>query len=371
MARKKNPNPIVQILELPSKLMNPSKLLKNPPTGLVVGGIVGGLALAGLMVYSMDARAATPTACAPYKWNEGKVREAIEVRLDTGLRDPARIAVEVCTEVFGTYPGTGATVMFPPRSDSPKGVACVWDRTITLMGKIYDERGIDPDEGLEPDGGPIDIVPVNPMDDINNYPWNTPGQDRANYPTPGLFADVGGPQVHDYSAGLSSVAKAALNSAMAMAAALGHNVSYGQTIMKANEAAGSGPGAVKRNLMKAMRELMEKSQFNWKTYGTNGTGFNVLSYLPRHNNNLARMKEGLTPKRGIRFDGAHISGQGTRQPQFWIPGINLQMLAGQNPVVTVAGMTYNDGSSTLEPPPSVQRLGVDTSGVSVPPTPGQ
>lgn len=346
-----------------------SRRKRNPvPTGIILGTVVTVLGITAYALSSSEPAKKKASPCAPYKYNEATVRASIESMLDRGDTDAGKIAVTVATTLFGQHP-SGVTVTFPPPQASQPGVQCVWERVIGMVNVIYDERDIVPD-----DDGPIDVIDIDPINDLSGYPWETPGVDPDNYPTPGLFVDLNRQsQGWNVSSGLSSLAESALHSAFAMAASLGHDVSAGQAIMQAN----ANTSSSKRQLLEDMRELMiQCSSYNDAMFGTTavpasgnyalGPNGRTLSYMPRHNDNLARMRQGKSPKRAIRLNGSHISGQGNKQAQYWVPAINLELLAGNSPVVSVSGMTWSDGVSTIEPPPAVRRLGVDMSGVSLP-----
>lgn len=349
----------------------------NPPPGtvpLVVGAIAVGLTAGGILLFATPAKASSKkkkNECKPYKFVSAEVRASIEAEIDAGERDPAKIAVDVATEHFGLHPD-GGTVTFPPDpSNARKGVVCVWNKTVVLVGKIFEERGISPDDGSEG----VEIIELDPYDE--GYPWEDAALEKNNYPTPGMFADVGADSDFDYSRGPLAMGAAVINSALAMAAAKGIDVSEAQSIM-AKDAAKS---AKKRDLQKQMMNEIACSKWNDALYGVtvpkseeksakNWFGWTKnkrhLLYLPQHNDVLALMSVGERPRRAITATGSHKSGNNRRQPVFWIPAINLERLGGPKPVVTTAGMKWSDGSSTREPPPIVSRLGVDPNGVSLP-----
>jgi len=360
------------------------KMKLNPPPGtpLLAVGLLG-VGLLGGGIWWMAQEPAKgknkSKSCKPFKFNTTLVRTQIEIEIADGETDPLKIAVDVATELFSAYPNGGEVVLPPPPDDKRKGVQCVWEKVLNLVAVVIDEKGID--EG--PVTGPVDFVIHDPYDD--GYPWEEPTLEPNNYPTPGMFADVGGDSTFDYSRGPGAMLTAAIYSAIAMAAGQGHDTSTAKQWMDAG-------GAKARDLKKQMAIEAWCSKFNDGLYGrvyqgdkkdgANAWGWipNGRSplYLPQHNDVLGQLSLGETPKRAItltagkyngKFSG-HIPGQGRREPQFWIPAINLAKLGGPKPVITTQGMTWSDGSSTREPPPQVQRLGLDLSGVALPGGPG-
>lgn len=361
------------------------KMKINPPPGtplLAVGLLTVGAIGTGVYFLTQEPAPSNKKgkSCKPFKFTTTVVRAAIEVEIADGETDPLKIAMDVATDLFGTYPN-GGEVNYPPNpNDTRKGVQCVWEKVLNLVAVVIDEKGIN--EG--PVVGPIDIDVVDPYDP--GYPWEKPALETNNYPTPGTFAATGDESAFDYSQGIGAMLAAAINSAIAMGAAMGHDTSTAKTWM-------SDVGGEKyRDLVKQAAVETFCSKFNdglfgrvyqgdkkssWNLYGWLPNGRSPLM-LPQHNDVLSQMSIGETPKRAITltagtYDGkfsGHISGQGRRDPSFWIPAFNLAKLAGPKPAVTTAGMTWSDGSSTREPPPIVQRMGLDLSGVALPGGPG-
>lgn len=351
----------------------------NPPSGttaLVVGTLIL-VTAGGAYLLSNETQAKPKKSCKPYKFNELAVRASLEDAIDSGVLDPMQLAVDTSTELFGRHP-TGANVVFPPIAKPLAGVACVWERVLGLIALIFDERGITPSDGEtdDPSDG-IDIVIHDPSDD--GYPWEEFALDAGNYPTPGMFADVGDSKTFDYSRGTFAVADAALDSAIAMAAARGIDVSVAQNIM-------AHPNTSQARDFKAqMVNVIFCSPWNDALYGREVPSAEKKSpdnlygwvangrsprYGPVHNDILGMLVTGKRPLRSITVNGSRKSGMGRRSPVFWIPAINLEKLGGPFPSVTVSGMTWSDGSSTSQPPPIVQKLGVDMGGVSLPGGPG-
>jgi hypothetical protein len=351
----------------------------NPPqatTALVVGTLIVATGV-GAYLYSSQAQAKpakkkSSSSCKPYSFDTAVVRIEIEKAVDAGQRNVNDIATAVAFELFGLYPDGGA-VTFPPDANAKPGVQCVWDSILILIIEVFDERGITPDDGSGGDEG-IDFVIHDPYDD--GYPWEDASLERNNYPTPGMFADVGGEGSQEvYDGGTFMVLSAALNSALAMAAAKGYDVSVAQNIMSKPNTSAS------RDLRAQMASAVFCSAWNDSLYGRevpqadknsadNLYGWVANKRSPRyanvHNDVLGMMALGQTPVRAINLNGEHKPGNNRRLPVFWIPAINLERLAGPVPTVTTAGMTWSDGTSTREPPPSVQRLGVNMNGVSLP-----
>jgi hypothetical protein len=356
---------------------------QNPPpatAALAVGALMVGLTVGGIALYSREAQAKPKKKadnCAPYKFNTSAVRASIDQAIDRGDRDPLEIAVDVATEHFGNHPDGGAVTFPPPAEGARKGVTCVWNKVIDLVSVTFDDRGIEP--GGDGDDG-AEFIIHDPTDE--GYPWEQPSLERNNYPTPGMFADVGGSkEAFNYDQGPLAVSAAALSSAIAMAADRGYDVSTAQSIL-------SNPNtSAARDLKAQMISVLYCSRYNDALYGRElpasektsadnlyGWVANKRSprYGPVHNDALRALGMGVPPKRAIGVDGKIKSGGGSdrRSPVFWVPAINLSRLAGPNPIVTTNGMSWSDGSSTSEPPPVIQRIGVNMNGVVLPGGPG-
>lgn len=339
---------------------------KNPSGGQIA--LAAGAALiASLAAYDAFAKPkAKPKkkkkpACdpSPYTFDENRVRVGIEALVGAGERDKVLIASEVDNQVFGDYPG-GGNVEFPPAPGAPKGVTCVWQLTLNLVDVIFEEQGIDPDakEDFEWE--------VHGSGDPG-YPWESPTLHPENYPTPSTFIDIGTVDAWDTSKGFDSMVQNVLGSALAMAG------------MDAGLAVGN--SSTSKRLRREMRELIICSKYNDALYGqtdvkkaggaegkdwmmnSKGRG---LNWLPYHADNIGRMAQGKPPRRATSTNGKKLGGGkgGSSQMLVWLPAVDLGALQGAVP--SVKALQWSDASATTEPPPVVQRLGVDMSGVNLP-----
>lgn len=316
---------------------------------------------------------------APYQLDEAELRAQVEQLVDAGDRDKAQIADTVATLLFGTHP-SGAQVDFPPSVNPLPGVTCVWAWTIYVVDDVFEERGLidDPTDPTEPPEPSASLDWVLRASGDPGYPWEEPVLQVDNFPTPGMFVDVGNADGEwKPSNGFDSMIKAWLGSALAMAggdvslasnnagqslrkqarqavtAPGGFNdLNYGQT--NANYAGGNDPNKPGGNPNNALINYMMNED---------GRG---LHWNPWHKDNLERIPQGLAPKRAIRIDGSRMSGsnRGNRQMLVYLPALDLDALAQAVP--TIKFLKWSDGSSTIDPPPQITALGVDMTGVDLP-----
>lgn len=365
------------------RMLNPKGIFRprsgrtaNPPaTGqiLFISALTMGIIGAGV-AYSLTRedprkKSSSPAGCAPYSFSEQDVRDEAETLLTLGDQDPNAIAKEVATKLYGKHP-TGPNVVFPPGKDALAGVQCVWDKTLEIVTAMFNEKGQDP----KPDDLPDDAIIFDTIDPYDaGYPWERAALHPENYPTPGLFFDVGSPAAGESLSSPSTIARYYLGSAIAMAAARGFNVTEAQKLVKSSNT--TSKAIAFRN--QALRLIM-CSPYNDALYGTtdlweggssyaNQSNGRTIKFFPRHLDNIGRMKAGQPPKRGIELNGQKISNLtgNIAMPQLYLPAINLQLLAGNNPVVTTNGLEWSDGTATILPPPEVQKIGLDLSGRSV------
>lgn len=220
------------------------------------------------------------------------------------------------------------------------------------------------------------------------YPWEVPILHIDNYPTPGMYFDVGNKTgTFDPAKGFDAMVRAALGSALSMA---GND----WTIATAE---GQHPNAeLGRQLRRQMRELIiAPGGANDLLYGQTNLNFaggndpnksggnpnkpisgayvmnsagRGLNWYPRHANNVERLEAQLSFKRTTRLDGSKLPypNSGNSQMLVLIPAVNLEDLGPQNEIPIVRATRYADGSSTIHAPPAVRQLGVDLSGVMIP-----
>lgn len=226
------------------------------------------------------------------------------------------------------------------------------------------------------------VTPADP-----GYPWEFPALHYENYPTPGTWLNASDRSgAFDPSEGFDRFVQALLGSALAMAgndpriatatgqqanADLGrrlrkevresliivggiNDLLYGQTNL--NFAGGNDPNKPGGNVG---RPIMASYVLN-----SQGRG---LDWLPRHADNLERIRSGEPLKRTTALDGSRLSSpnRGSRQMLIWAPAYDMAALS-PNTVPSIQYLRWSDGSSTIDPPPIIRASGVDMSGVRLP-----
>lgn len=230
------------------------------------------------------------------------------------------------------------------------------------------------------------------------YPFDAAVLHPRNVPTPGLWVDAGDDSGDwDPSKGLDSFVRVLLGSALAMAgndpmiaqaegkdpnAALGralrkavrdslmvpggiNDLLYGQT--NANLAGGVDPGkpCVHGSSKAPCDDGIRDPNSTAVTYMMNSAG-RGLNWLPRHADNLARIPQRLPLLRTTTIDGRRLPNAADgHQMLIWAPAYALELLAPSQEIPSIGYTTWPDGSSTLNPPPSVRSLGVDLNGVEI------
>lgn len=358
---------------------------RNPPsTAMIALGTVAALALVGgsAYAYSKIKKKKQPTGptgpelpCdpAPYVVDINELEQYVNEQIDAGETDKATVIQNAADTYFGRYPN-GQAIVFPPAPNAPAGVGCVWQIVIIVVDDIFKRRNV-PETPTGPTGS-LEWVVHKASDP--GYPWEEPTLHTENYPTPGMFLDVNNSDAWKPGKGLDSMVRAALGSALAMAggdvtlaqegnksnrskqlkAGLRNAIIipdgwndhlYGQT--NANYAGGNDPDAPGGDKNKAKVTYMMNSQ---------GRG---LNWLPRHADNIARIPAHMAPKRTTSLAGNKLGGanSGNQHMLIWIPGLDLQALRAAVPAI--AFLKWSDGTSTLHPPPQIQALGYDMSGV--------
>lgn len=362
-------------------LLNPLRRL-NPTTtqwAVILAGVTAGAVLLTATAASASDRGkqlpdVTPGECAPYEYNSAIVDNQIESLVQAGERDKEYIATTVATFLFGAYPG-GGQVLFPPSANPLAGVSCVWLRVRTQVDAMFDELGLDDVVPTEP--GSLEWVLRTSADP--GYPWEEPVMHIENYPTPGMFVDIGNAEgAWKPSNGYDSMVRAYLGSALSMA---GGDVSLatsnaGQELRKAARRAITSVGGFndllygQTNLNYAGGNDPSKNGGDANKPKSGAYVLNArnrgLNWLPRHKDNIQRIQQGQAPKRATRLDGSKLAGAnaGNQQMLVYLPALDLEALT--KPVPSIKFLTWSDGSSTIDPPPQIVALGVDMSGVVLP-----
>jgi hypothetical protein len=103
-------------------------------------------------------------------------------------------------------------------------------------------------------------------------------------------------------------------------------------------------------------DLYGRTKFtdNWPAY-TGVDGINLgAAWMPRHKNAIQAIASGNMPVRNISASG-NKEGSGSSYALLWIPPVDVQALKDLD-TITVSGGTWSDGSSILNPPPSLLGL---------------
>lgn len=311
---------------------------------------------------------ATPTRgaiCAPYRFDAMQVREIIGEQIDKGQRDPYLAASNTAVAMFGAHPD-GGWVSFPPTAESRPEVKCVWERINELVDEVFTARGVEPALPADEAWSLVDVT----GSDLGEYPWNRAVFDVRRRPAPGTFF------LTKFGDTDPTVFRDALKAALEMAGV--------------PSAVASDPSSrVARRLRKEFRDIVLCSPFNdgrvtsesvylaggrapgtkgpndagvTHMMGPNGRG---LVWSARHHDDVARISLALQPERGIDLQGEPL-GTAKSWMLLYIPAVNLAALRGETPVVTVDGMEWPDGRSTLDAPTPVSALGLDLAGVELP-----
>lgn len=133
------------------------------------------------------------------------------------------------------------------------------------------------------------------------------------------------------------------------------------------------------NRMTYWGEFVQFSLFNDTLYTTYGyqRGVNMpnpdgraLRLLPLHCDNQQRLRAGLAPARNVELGTSDDVSEGilrwgrdsalTQSALLWLPEINLKVLwESDGETLTSEGMEWEDGSSKMNPPPSIMSLGFE------------
>lgn len=303
--------------------------------------------------------------CAQHGLDRSVVRTQVEAYFDAGLRDPSLVAVNTATVLFGEAGGRRRA--FPPWPGAAADVRCAFDLVVAVVDDALRNRGLSPDDPAPVQGIQWRLVATQTgSPDLHDYPWASPTLHVDGAPAPSTVCRV--PE------GISDVEflRAFVANALRMADL------DPQIALQADS-------KISRRLRKEARDLLLASTFNdarvtsndatlagGRTPGALGPSDAGVTHVlgPRgrglvwsslHYDDVDRMSRGLAPKRGITTRGV-CCGSGRSPMTLWAPAVNLFALRGASPELTVDGMTWPDGTSTLEPPPAVVALGIDTSG---------
>lgn len=212
------------------------------------------------------------------------------------------------------------------------------------------------------------------------YPWEAAVLHPANFPTPSMFWDGDEDTRWLEDPHFDEVVRAALGSALLMAGA-----DPEQATSRTSQA---------RRLRQQMRRILIVAPFNDVLYGCTNANYcggtdpsmpgsedkehedlhvlgpkgRGINWLARHVRIRDRIAQGLSLARGTTQAGEPLLGKtpGAR-PLLWVPAVSLEALRGSRPRITVDGMRWSDGSSTLEVPPRIRALGISEDARKVQP----
>lgn len=296
-------------------------LLAIDPVTLTAGG-VGAIVMIILAATRKKKKKppAVTSKCPPFPPLElDAVKDAVEVGIGQGVKGMMPMTSFVAYRIHPTYPDGSAAkwpkeppFVFGPDFDG--AAVCRWEEIRSVLEELD-----------------IPVVIDDPIDIISDL--------ILDYPKPGHFYQI------KSGDNLSTLVRQALN----------------------NEVAGAGQNNQSRlNYMKMCMNVGEK--WNKKTYGssrtsqafpamylTDGSGL-AAAFLPRHANVLQHVANGKMPPRTILPNGNKIAGaEGSSFALLWFPPISRDDLE-QNGVVTCAPFNWDDGSSTIDPPPQLLNL---------------
>ncbi|MCA9652546.1 MAG: hypothetical protein KC501_21700 [Myxococcales bacterium] len=335
-----------------------------------------------------------------YRWKPTEVDATLDDALAKGQRDAELLALTVAREVYPKTP-EGPAQPWPPTAGDARG-HCILDRIrirVNLrLAELADDAadddgpgGSDPFDGPLPEPpptkppppGPADPTPPSPVPpgpsgptlepphrpepppvDVPDEPPPDPGNewpdypppapvdlakwtDPGNYPTPGKFHQVGGP---NSATTLQAIARKALTTAFYLV--------HGDLEL-AKEL------ALRSENWRAYREAIECSAWNHALYGSHGqpgtSGYyetphgDTISMYPAHANIASLLANGEPPERRVRLDDPKLP-PGGRHALLWLPPLDeAELLQGR---VKVKHAHWWTGDWMIMPPPEVLALGV-------------
>lgn len=223
----------------------------------------------------------------------------------------------------------------------------------------------------------VDFATIGP--DEPGYPWDFPALHVANYPTPSMFVDLNNRTGwFQHWQGFDVLVRVALGSALLLA-------DMPMDLAEANTSNA-------RRLRQSMRSLI-LGRWNAELYscsnenycgGTHpqklgGYGHRAvvghmmsrglgINWMPRHADNLLRMRNDLPAQRTTSIRGEVLPGTlAHSRALLWTPAVDLDALQADPPIIRA--LVRADGSSTQEPPAVVRELGIDHP-LSLPGMPG-
>lgn len=358
-----------------------------------------GIVLLLLMMASGGKKKKKGANCPPFEYNAPQVELAIASAITAGMRGRETIAIVVATAMWPNYPSksgrAGAKISWPPRPDAPAEVKCLWDLLLKQIDKYLKDHGIPPWPDCPPNLPYLNVAaqrcetqpkppPTPDPDDPDPFdptPYETPLD--SDYPTPGTLLQV---RYGDRLLGKFSKEKTSVDAQGQALRSIAYTTLLSAGYMAATEIGGLDQAAAfqfartvanddQNRLL--YKDLIQCSPWNDALYATYGYGpqswespnGRALRFLPQHYDNRSRLIQGLAPRRNMSLgtpadkNSGNAYGVNDNQHNFaylWLPKINLKRLwdsGGED--ITTDGITWEDGSNGIMPPPEVMAYGVE------------
>lgn len=244
----------------------------------------------------------------------------------------------------------------------------------------------DPDPGLPPDPfifvpgvidppeppGPFDPgIPWAPFTPPGEDPWNpTVYEHPSNYPTPGTFHQVESGDIFLGKGKARNMAWAALYEGAYAAAIEVGGVDEDEARAFAKHTADKASNRAKYT------NIIQCSPWNDALYGTwgyadksyPGPHGRAIRLLPHHPDNRSLIMQRQPPLRNVKMKTPNDKGKGNggaidseyrdTWEYLWFPPLNLERLYSTGEITT-EGLSWDDGSSMMLPPPEIWALGID------------
>lgn len=281
---------------------------------------------------------------APYRYDEIQTRGAVEDAIAEGNHDPALVAVEVAERLYS------GNALFPPGPDDVPSSQVIWALVVDMVNTVFATRT---PSTLKRSQKPGIVWELRNIGDPG-YPWEEPSLNIDNGVIPGTFVDLNRPGApEDFDALIRAYVENAL-----------------RTTDK-NPALAQGSSTTSKRLRREARKLFNGIQWHDALYTHHGAPQEwmlnehgrALNWERSHSNNSERIAKGQSPKRAIDLFGEMISHEGGHAMLLWVPANDRAALDDRIP--TIRPLQWKDGSSTQEPPPVIQKLGVDVNGIEV------
>lgn len=295
--------------------------------------------------------------CGLFPWLPDDVDEVAWQLVDQGWENLEEISIEVAREVYTVTPEGGPQQWPPPDNDAR--AQCILDRIRIRVNLILAEKADQEADGEKPDRAPKP-EPVPDDSEYGDYPEPGPIDldtitHPENYPEPGTFHQVGGP---NSATTTKHIAQKALMQAH-------------YSVFQDSDAAKAFSDDSEN--WRRYRELMDCSPFNDAFLGarhTPGGGYwydtptgRQIAMMPVHDALLSKMAYGEVLERRVDM-GNPQKPPGGQQPAIWLPPLDVEAMADGR--VELDPEYWETGDSKILPPPEVLVL-VDPHVSNIPP----